>query len=351
MLFEPVNKKINAKKALDINWARDFFSPRIKKYFPGAQKLLNLDIKINRNFRGKFRNISLQYNLDIAFKNKKKTKIVRAKINSLHLCPKRHYQSLCFLEENGFTGLVSHPLDYISSLNMILYENLEGINFQNMLEEHKNLNPLLTNTPAIANFLYKLHHLPIPPKSRNLFRKGGEYLELSSRRHWAFLVRKCAPEFYPQMRYLLDELWQEKKKQGISYKGPLVLIHRDFHWGNIILIEQGKIGVIDFGDSCLDDPLIDVASFIVQTESMFRYYCPSKERIKNKIIDSFCENYFQKNISDLEKKRLFYLKSNKYLQIAAIHAFIEPNPQYKSQGLKILLEKAEESLNNLKIVL
>lgn len=331
---------------LNVDWAKKFFSKRIERYFPGAKKLLDIDIKIKRNFRGKFRNMSLEYKLDILFGNHSQTKIVRAKINSQHLNPKRHYQALCFLAKNGFLNSIPRPLDYISSLNMVLYEDLKGESFQDMLASHKNINVLFDKSSDIAKLLYRLHHLPI--KNKNSFFQGGKQFELSLRRHWAFLVRKCAPNFYPKMRYLLDKVWQEKKKQNISSVScSFTLIHGDFHWGNILLSEQGKIGFLDFGNSRLDDPLIDVASFVVQTESMFRYYCPKKEKLKQKIINQFLDTYFPKKMSPDFEKRLLYFEVNQYLQMAAIHSFVESDLNAKVEGVKALMSGAEEKLNQL----
>ena len=348
MLFEKINRKINTKLALNPDWADNFFSRRIKKYFPGARDLLNIEPEIVRNFRGKFRNMSMKYKLYISFKNRKEAKIVRAKLNSQHLNPKRHCQALCFLKKNGFSGLVPRVLDYIPSLNMCLYEELLGKSFQDILANHENLSPLIENACAIAGFLYRLHHLPI--KNKPSFRRAGNDFELSCRRHWAFLVRKCAPQFSFKMREILDNLWKEKKKREIQYKGALALVHGDFHWGNIVLKKRKKIGILDFGDSRLDDPLVDVASFVVQTESMFRYYCPNQNKLKESIIRKFLGHYFKNGISKKEEVRLFYLQANKYLQMAAIHAFMEPNPEFKVQGLEALLGEAEVKLNHLRIL-
>jgi len=347
MLFEKIKKRINAKKVIKDDWVYFFFRGRVKKYFPDADKLLAVKTEIIRNFRGKFRNLSLRYTLTYLKKdNRKKQGVLRAKINTLHLNPKRHYLTLCFLKEQGFGKYISDPVDYIADLNLFLYKELKGECFQDFLSTHKNLNLLLSATPKISNFIYRVHSLPVKPSPK--FRVAEKDFEKSCRYHWSFLVRKCAPAFFPKMRALLDEVWKQRSKKNITYKKPLSLIHGDFHWGNIILVTKNRVGFLDFGDSKLSDPFVDLASFIVQTESMFRYYCPNKDKLKQAIIKKFLQNYFKRDLTKQEQAKLLYFEANQYLQIAAVHAFIEPNPVYKKQGLETLLGAAEKKIDLLK---
>lgn len=346
MVFIDIHRKINARQVLNSLWAKKFFKKRAKKYFPGA-KFIDVQIKLVRNFRGKFRNLALKYLLTLEIKGKKKTKLVRARIDTLHNNPARQYQFLKYLYSRGFKNTIARPLEYIPSLNMLLYEDLPGMPFQVLLEEHKNLQLLLRLTPQIADWLKKFHKLKI--SSRNQFIARDIKVEKKDRRHWLFLMRKCAPEFYRPTKEILDHCWEIRLKNKAFLKPKhFSLAHGDFHWGNIISRNNKKIGVLDFSDSLLADPLEDAARFMTQTWSMFRYYAPKQQALGQKIVEKFLKCYFKDSPNAEESVRLYYFATNSLMQMAAIQSLVETHEPAKQKSIKILLKEAKNKLKSIK---
>jgi thiamine kinase-like enzyme len=345
MVFVNIHRKINARKVLEHAWVKRFFQNRAKKYFPGA-KLLDVEIELVRNFRGKFRNLAIKYLLTVILGGGKKTKLIRARIDTLHNNPDRQYQFLKYLYSRGFKNTIARPLEYMPSLNMLLYEDLPGTPFQSLLEEHKNLQSLLQLTPQIASWLKRFHRLKIT--SPKQFISRDIKIEKEDRRHWLFLMRKCAPEFYRPTKEILDDCWKIRKKSDAFIKPKdFSLVHGDFHWGNIISKANRKIGVLDFSDSLLADPLEDVARFVTQTWSMFRYYAPRRKSLGQKIIEKFLKCYFKNGPNFGELTRFYYFATNSLVQMAAIQALVETHEPAKQKSIKILLKEAKNKLKKI----
>lgn len=342
MVFVDIHRKINARRVLEYAWAKRFFKSRVKGYFPEA-KFLDVKIELVRNFRGKFRNLAIKYLLIVGIKEGKKTKLIRARIDTLHNNPARQYQFLKYLYSRGFKNTIARPLEYMPSLNMLLYEDLPGIPFQSLLEEHKNLQSLLQLTPQITSWLKRFHKLKIT--SPKQFISRDIKVEKKDRQHWLFLLRKCAPEFYLVTKEILDDCWQLRKKSNAFIKPKdFSLVHGDFHWGNIISKANRKIGVLDFSDSLLADPLEDVARFMTQTWSMFRYYAPKKQSLGRKIVAKFLKCYFKKKPGSQELIRLYYFATNSLVQMAAIQALVETHEPAKKRSIEALLKEARRKL-------
>ena len=43
---------------------------------------------------------------------------------------------------------------------------------------------------------------------------------------------------------------------------PQVLVHRDYHAGNLMLLPQGEVGMLDFQDAVIGSPVYDVVSLL-----------------------------------------------------------------------------------------
>ena len=317
-----------------------FFFQKRKKTFLGANKQLkDIEINLNRNFLGKFRNISLRY----ALITNRGTKILRARAHKLQDTPEREWKVLNFLRKFNLARNLAKPVDYFSPLNIFFYEEAPGICGEKLLAERK-IKPLLGVTPELAQVFKKIHSIKY---KKNLLpiKDNGE--DLKERRHWYFLVRKCCPELYSAFSQLLKTLWQFRCKNEIIFKRPLALTHQDFHWGNVIISERGPVKIIDFSYTCYSDPFEDVGGFIAQTESMFRYYAPQFMAEKEKIIKIFLENYFQRAITPADKKALFYFIIRKNLEIAAVLSFVISDKKAKVAGVKNHLAAAEREIKFL----
>lgn len=340
MIFIKIKQKIDTKKTLNKEYMFSYFNKRKQKFLPKNMKLLDINIDLVRNFRGKFRNMSLRYEL-ITNKGKR---IVRAKINKYQDVPQREWQTLVFVKKYGLGRNVSLPLDYFKPLNIFFYLETPGISFEKLLSQKKLRYHSQFITP-IAQWLRRIHSIKKRPYFLPVKTIQQERLE---RRHWFFLVKKCGPSFYPRFSRVLKALWNFKQKNNNIFIGPkqFSLVHGDFHWGNIIR-NKDQFRVIDFGYAFLGDRLEDVGAFLAQNDSMFRYYSPDFISRAQKIRHTFIKKYFGKKLNNNQQIRLLYFEIQKILQMAAILVFIEPNKEYKKRGVTKLLKITEEKLKIL----
>ena len=331
-------------KALDKAYMLAYFQKRKEKFLSKNEKLIDLKIDLVRNFRDKFRNMSLKYEL----KTNKKNYVVRAKIHKHQDTPYREWSILKWLGRHDLAKFVSAPLDYSKELNIFFYaeapgESMERLFWKQGADQH------IQFVPDIAQFLQRLHKVPQP----KFLPIKDEKQEKKERRHWFFLVRKCGRRFYPRYSKLLKKLgcFRYNNKDIFLNLHEFRIMHGDFHWGNIIKVKgqkskvKGHFRVIDFGYSFLGDPLEDVGGFLAQTRSMLRYYCPDFLSLDKKIRNIFIKNYFGNPIS--KSVRLTYFEIQKILEMAAILVFVETKEENKSRGMERLLNRAEKKIEEL----
>jgi|GEM_PF-2550244 len=340
MIFIKIRHKVDTMKSLDRNQMFSVFQKRRHRFLGDGEKLVDLKIHLVRNFRNKFRNMSLKY--EVITDQEKKT--IRAKINGCKDAPQREWQILNYLRKSGLGKRVPLPLDYFKPLNIFFYSEAPGVSFEELLSQ-KRINEHLKFVGLIAGCLNRIHRISKKPHFLPLKTIREEKEE---RRHWFFLIRKCAPDFYPAFSRLLKELWRFSPRRFLGRsKGKTSIVHGDFHWGNVVKVGENDFKIMDFGAAFLGDPLEDVGGFLAQNDSMFRYYAPSFIREGRRIREVFLKSYFVSPLSPLLKSRLLYFEIQKMLEMAAILGFIEPNEKNKAMGIKRLLIEAEQKLREL----
>lgn len=341
MIFIKVKQKINTKKALDKDYMFSFFKRKKGYFLPKKERLIGLEVKLVRNFREKFRNMSLKYEL-ITDRGRKS---VRARIHKFQDSPLRDGRVLNFLKDSGLGKNIPRFLYYYKPLNILFYLETPGISLEIVLAE-KRMDLLLKFIPRIAVYLRKIHGLKGKPPFLPVKDVRQEKKE---HQHWFFLVRKCGPELYPRFSPLLKKLWllRQEKKELFSLSSEFGLVHSDFHWGNVVG-HKNRFFFLDFCYAFYGDPLEDVGGFLAQNDSMFRYYAPEFIPEAEKIRQSFLKAYFRDAPDKGQKFRLLYFEIRKILEMAAILSLVETNKDNKTKGMTTLLEKAERKLGELK---
>lgn len=342
-MFVKLKKKIKRakiKRLLNEQQARKIFFPIIKKYFSGLKKIDDFKIEILRNFLGKFRNLTVRYIFLLNFGKIKKEERILAKINTLALASKKWFEACKILKKRGFIE-IPEVLDYLPGFNTVLYREIKGESLQDLLGQKK-ISKILKVIPKIALTLKNFHFLKI----KKLFIVKNKKEEKREHQHWLFLIKKCAPRFAKRFKKIYYSLirFKEKNKSLFLEEKDYILTHGDFHFGNIILTNNG-IKIIDFSETEIYDPLNDVASFLSQTESMLKYYFPKKFLIYQKKIENlFLRNYFNRKMKREEGTRINFFKVRNFLQIAAILSLMTWPPKDKILAVKKSLNLAEKEL-------
>ncbi len=340
MIFIKISKVKNIKRVLDREYMLLFFKKRQKVFLKNKEELTGLKVDLVRNFRGKFRNMTLKYTLITSSGRK----VIRARVHKFQDPPLRDGNVLKFLAENKLGKNIPEFIYYYRPLNIMFYLETPGTSSEILLSRRKT-RPLLKIVFQTAVSLKKIHQIKRKPSFLPIKDVNQEIRE---RRHWFFLVKKCAPKLYQDFFILLKELWilRKENEKFFSIQSDFGLVHSDFHWGNIIC-HRDRFFFIDFCYAFYGDPLEDVGGFLAQNDSMFRYYAPNSP-VKEKIRRIFLESYFPAPLTKSQQCRLLYFEIQKILEMAAILSLVETNEKYKIKGMTTLLAKAGIKLLELK---
>lgn len=202
------------------------------------------------------------------------------------------------LKKRSFTKgsfRIPSPSIFIKDYNLILYNNIEGETLIDEFKSNPDIEILKKKIGLCAQWLVKFH-------------TSGCFLKLP--KYDIKFFKTALAKYYPQLARNLEKI-KKNNLAKIRYHQP-ILIHGDFQPNNII-IRADKIWVYDFNDAALDNPMLDVASFLAQLRVMlFRF---SKEDYYYSLEKIFLEEY-QKSLpinplmaEDLKiYQHLYYLK-------------------------------------------
>lgn len=204
------------------------------------------------------------------------------------------------------------PEDYIFDVdyNLLLYRDIPGVTLKNKLKEGLSA----TDMQLCAQWLSRLHKSRIALK----LNRYNLYFDIDD------LIR-----YYPD---LVSEIENIKKQITKNKNNNEFLVHGDYQLNNII-INNDKIWVIDFNDSCCDNPMTDVASFIAQLRAMsFIAHNFNNYEMQRK---SFLGEYRKDNPiieNDLKLyEKLFYIKI-----LASLCASLPENDSKKKEILETI---------------
>ena len=177
--------------------------------------------------------------------------VLRLSANDLYEKKKNQFE---LLKKIGLLGLnCSRPIEFGTDADGAVYmlmSYLEG-------EDGKTAVEALTDEAAYrlgveaGNYLRKLHSVDIPPQEVTWWDR---YSEKMPRKIAA--LHACEYKL-PMQDKILD--YYETHCE-IMKDRPLVLCHGDYHLGNMI-VNNGKIGIIDFDKNGIADPFDDLKPF------------------------------------------------------------------------------------------
>jgi len=142
------------------------------------------------------------------------------------------------------------------------------------------------NNPAfcksLVNFLINLHSFSVNQTTKIIKLDMEEYL---------FNYQKLALEKTPYQKAEIEQLFK-LATQLCSEFIPTSLCHNDLSYGNLLWNQQQKLKVIDWEYACFSDPVMDLASLIVNCQLnqqqeflLIQGYCQGSNRAicKNKL--------------------------------------------------------------------
>ncbi|WP_430882644.1 phosphotransferase family protein [Fusibacter sp. JL216-2] len=121
-------------------------------------------------------------------------------------------------------------------------------------EDHEKL------AKQLGTFLKELHSVP------TVELQSLDLKTLDSRKNWMTFYGEVREHLYPMMRedatIKLSLLFETFLSDPRNFTFEPRLIHGDFGPTNILYKEEDISGILDFGETCIDDPAIDIAALI-----------------------------------------------------------------------------------------
>jgi hypothetical protein len=142
---------------------------------------------------------------------------------------------------------VPHPLGCMPELAMLVYIPAEGLFLNEVIAGERALSAM----ELAGTWLGVLHRHRIP-----LDRKLHMTNEVANLQEWAMLVGQKYPEEAAHANRIAEYLTERAADLPFEIDVP---IHKDFHYGHIV-IENG-LKIIDFDEMRLGDPNFDLAHF------------------------------------------------------------------------------------------
>jgi thiamine kinase-like enzyme len=157
------------------------------------------------------------------------------------------------------------PLFFSEHFNGIFYRALKGENLLHYIK-HKDTANVERIAIASAQLLAKLHSLSVGPEA-NFNPNNARIATVIP--GVEMIIREIKSRYQEKYYRDLEKIYayfisQEEKFR--AQQTALILIHGDAHPENIIVTGEDRIGLIDFTDFCLADPMRDVAAFAQQLE-------------------------------------------------------------------------------------
>lgn len=180
--------------------------------------------------------------------------------------------------EQGFLLLSDlGSVQYLAQLNSESAERLYGDAFDTLLLMH----------------LDRENHAQLPPYNHALLMK-----EMALMREW-YLEKNLNVTLTAQQHTVLDDAFGLLAQSALAQ--PQVLVHRDYHSRNLMVVEKDNPGVLDFQDAVMGAITYDLVSLLKDCyiqwprKQVLAWVCNYHQRLlENSIIDDVSEAQFIK---------------------------------------------------------
>lgn len=256
------------------------------------------------------------------------------------------FKAMSYLWERNFNEDyidIPRPLFYSEYFRGTFYEGVKGENLMHYIKKQDKVETESMVLLSAAMFA-KLHKMKVGPEA-NFNPKNSRIRTVvpGVDNILKEMSVRFSGEFDKSLKAIYEHLIINEERFLNSSNFNLCLIHGDAHTENVIHTGAGRIGLIDFTDFCLGDPVRDVATFMQQSEYKIRA-CYGDSQFAQEMSALFFKKYLE--YSGLEDSPYVRERMTLYYNWTAIRTAVylflkhDNNPA----GAKILLEQAKESL-------
>lgn len=207
----------------------------------------------------------LRYHLTLRMKTgQRRVLILRGSAEAQDETRRQAYVIMKYLWLHGFDqGLnqIARPITFFWRWKLLIYAEVPGPTLAVVLRRVPQNAPRLLNRTAV--WLAALHQ-----RSPRNIRLG--YNQSGRKRYWQMALSALPLEHLPSAMSIRQGIASVMAfEDRLARQRYRILAHHDFHPGNV-LVAPRTIRVVDFTESRLSDPLVDLATFIAQLDFQFR---------------------------------------------------------------------------------
>lgn len=197
---------------------------------------------------------------------------------------------------------IPRPIAYLDEWNTLLMTDMKGVWLPELVEDE-----FVAGVEAAGNALRKLH-----TSSLRVPERYGVDDEIRLLERWVALFG----EFHPHLnRLALETLAFVRAGLERSRTFEPTLAHRDFYEKQI-LIDSGRVIMVDFDTLCQSDPAIDIGNFLAH----LKLAALQREGQLSQAEEAFLEGYGPTMRDALERRVVLYTRAS-LLRLACLHAF------------------------------
>ncbi len=324
------------------NTMRDFFTRHRANFFPKSKEINLKEITYSSIKLGGSFKLFIKYETELTRDNGAKNKHAVYAIHRFGGASKNEFRILHYLWHHGWSEgklAVQRPLHFFLNEKIIMYEELPGIPLIQFLSKlnQKKISQLFL---SIAELMTKLHSTPLPFSIKHSFQKEHQKARSFTKEFHLFF-----PHRKTELSLIEKNIFYLKKQFIKKYSGSFCLTHNDFTLGNI-LWRNGveKLGLIDFSESCIYDPLIDLGTLFAQLDYLYL-----NQTLPHSFVDSLKRSFIQKYARGGKKIMQLAERLNLYQAWGAHQNAIFTLAPAEKKHNKVLAEKLiNKALNYLK---
>jgi len=273
----------------DPDYCRKLFSP----YKNRIDKKIKSILAVKAERKGGFLDRSFQVRYKVLAKkiNGRRIKVAFWGLSSPDPTRLQSWRVMDYLWKKDFSSgkyCIPQPLAFVKRHSMVITREIKGETFLDILRI-KTLREISSAFKKIAGWLKKLHKTPS-------YRFQDVFSSSYSRAYWREqfrILKKGFPRRIKFLKNIIGEIldWENQNRKSHNR----VITHHDFHPKNIFL-KGRKIWVLDFSESRLSRPIVDVLVFLCQLDLINRQQIKrfSLNNLKN-FSKIFLKEYFGQN--------------------------------------------------------
>jgi len=282
-------------KLFDKQFANNFFQDKILPELDGFSEIIDLEIVPRKNYIWTTSyHVVIEYRLLVAKPGCPPEKLLIFCTAHDNEPRKKVINNLRLLWENGFgvEGLnIPKPLIFSQEYNASFYLGFAGNDLYHYIKRDDR--PMIEKIiPLTAHWFASLHNIPtgqIKNFEHDLVTIKDVVPGID---HIYTKIKNLYPNYYEVIKKIYFFLCQAEDN-FLKKAENLYLVHGDAHPENIIIINNEKIGVIDFTDLCLTDFARDLGSFMQQLDYMMMKKINDQtytDKIKSLFLEKYLEN-------------------------------------------------------------